>query len=84
MNRPAGQVAVITCLIWTRTPHVPWQDEWELVNFLELPDRGWLELATFWSFQNEQRIVLPRQQRPIRAPSPGLVRAQDDYSGGTQ
>jgi hypothetical protein len=46
---PASQVVALLWLIWTRTPHVPWQDEWELVNFLELADRGWLELATFWS-----------------------------------
>lgn len=57
---PIGQVLVILWLIWNRTPHLPWWDEWELVNFLEKADLGRLRLGDFWTFQNEHRIFLPR------------------------
>jgi hypothetical protein len=55
-----AQFAALLWLIWRRTPHVPMWDEWELVNFFELADRGRLDLGIFWGFQNEHRIFLPR------------------------
>src|SRR4051794_17919490 len=56
---PACQIGAILWLIWTRTPHVPDWDEWKLTNFLDLADLGRLQLATFWGFHNEHRIVIP-------------------------
>lgn len=55
-----GHLAALLWLIWQRTPHAPYWDEWELVNFLQLAHLGRLTFATFWAFQNEHRIVLPR------------------------
>jgi hypothetical protein len=57
---PAAQVTILLWLIWRRTPRAPVGDEWELANLLELADLGRLDLAPFWAFQNEHRIVLPR------------------------
>ena len=57
---PVCQLAAIIWLVWNRTPHLPWWDEWELANFLEVADLGRLHLADFWTFQNEHRIFLPR------------------------
>lgn len=57
---PLTQFGLLLWLIWTRTAHLPNWDEWEMANFLELADRGRLGWSTFWAFQNEHRIVLPR------------------------
>ncbi|HEY8599991.1 MAG TPA: hypothetical protein VIL85_16255 [Thermomicrobiales bacterium] len=55
-----AQIATLIWLIWNRTPHLPILDEWEMTNFLELADQERLNLLTFWGFQNEHRIFLPR------------------------
>ncbi len=55
-----AQLVSLLWLIWNHTPLVPTLDEWEMANFLELADQGRLDLFTFWGFQNEHRIFLPR------------------------
>jgi hypothetical protein len=58
---PITLVAVILWLIWTRTPIVPWWDEWATVGLLERADHGTLTPSDFWQpFYYSHRIVLPR------------------------
>jgi hypothetical protein len=57
---PLYQVVYILWAIWTRTPHVPYWDEWATVVLVHKADQGTLQIGDFFAFHNEHRIVLPR------------------------
>jgi hypothetical protein len=57
---PVLLVAYISLMIWTRTPHVPFWDEWDTVAMVQHATQGALTWNDFWMFHNEHRIVIPR------------------------
>ncbi|HZC05053.1 MAG TPA: hypothetical protein VE338_05370, partial [Ktedonobacterales bacterium] len=57
---PVALVGFILLMIWTRTPHVPFWDEWETVTLVQHATQGTLTWNDFWAFHNEHRIVIPQ------------------------
>lgn len=57
---PLVMLGLIIMGIWTRTPHVPFWDEWETVSIVHGFNDGSLTFGQIWAFHNEHRIVLPR------------------------
>lgn len=54
-------MALILWVIWTRTAHVPYWDEWETVLLVQRAHQGTLTLGDLWGLHaNVHRIVLPR------------------------
>jgi hypothetical protein len=57
---PFLQLYLLLWLIWTRTPQVPWWDEWNTVGLVADVYGGKANLAEFWALHNEHRILIPR------------------------
>jgi hypothetical protein len=57
---PALQMSAILWMIWLRTPHVPWWDEWDEAPLVHAFERGRLRPADLLAFHNEHRIIIPR------------------------
>ncbi len=57
---PSALIGFILIMIWTRTPLVPFWDEWETVVLVQHFTQGTLTWNDFWAFHNEHRIVIPQ------------------------
>ncbi len=57
---PVLMLCLILWGIWTRTPQVPFWDEWQNVDMVVHFKQGTLQFADFWAFHNEHRIIIPR------------------------
>jgi hypothetical protein len=57
---PVLLVGFILLMIWTRTPHVPFWDEWETTTLVEHATSGALTWNDFWAFHDSHRIVVPQ------------------------
>src|SRR5260370_19777111 len=55
---PAILIGFILHAIWTRTPHVPYWDEWETVLLVQHFTQHTLTWGEIWAFHNEHRIVM--------------------------
>jgi hypothetical protein len=66
---PAVQLVLMLWVIWFRTGHVPWWDEWWMVPVLQHAQSGTLSFNDFWMLHfNSHRIVLPRLIQLILIP----------------
>ena len=57
---PSALIGFILVMIWTRTPLVPYWDEWETVVLVQHFTQGTLTWNDFWAFHSEHRIVIPQ------------------------
>lgn len=57
---PLLLLSFILLMIWTRTPHVPYWDEWETVLLVQRFTQGTLTWNDVWMFHNEHRVVVPQ------------------------
>lgn len=57
---PSALITFILAMIWTRTPLVPFWDEWETVLLVQHFTQGTLTWNDFWAFHAEHRIVIPQ------------------------
>lgn len=56
---PLVMVAIVLHAIWTTTPTVPFEDEWENLLMLHHVYTGTFSLSELWAFHNQHRIVIP-------------------------
>lgn len=57
---PGALIGFILVMIWTRTPLVPFWDEWETVVLVQHFTQGTLTWNDFWALHSGHRIVIPQ------------------------
>ncbi|HEY7849938.1 MAG TPA: hypothetical protein VIC27_07725, partial [Ktedonobacterales bacterium] len=57
---PLYMASILLRAIWTHTPTVPFEDEWENLLMVHHYQTGTFSIGELWAFHNQHRIFIPR------------------------